>query len=458
MRGRRLGRYELLGEIGCGGMATVWLGRVSGPRGFERLVAIKQIHPHLLTDPKFVEMFHDEARIAACIRHPNVCSVFDFGDDDGTFYLAMDYLEGASLAVVQSALEARADELPASERHAFVVRIAIDAAEGLHGAHEARDRDGTPLEIVHRDVAPGNIFVRWDGVAQVLDFGCARARRRIFCSSFGAARGHVAYVAPEVLRGETPDRRADVWSLGVVLWETLTGQRLFKRGSIQETLYAVATDSVLPPSCVDVTIPRELDTIVLRALARDPAERWPNAHELGCALRRFLAQWRVGMDTPDVAAFMQRLFPDSRERAAHALATARETPLPILRPKVPVLDATTIGELFSALWSRPVLAAMVLGLLVGLGGTFVAMQLDGVMSASAAAAVPAPSPLEGVPRSIAVPAEDDPGSLASSDLGGSPESAPIPVDAEPPADQQRPQTPEQQSRSGGTHALPQAPQ
>jgi serine/threonine-protein kinase len=391
-------------------------------------------------------MFLDEARIAASIRHPNVCSVFDFGEDDGSFYLAMDYLEGIAFADVMRALDAKRDELSPRERCAFVARVFADVAEGLHAAHEARDPDGAPLEVVHRDVAPSNLFLRWDGVVSLLDFGCARARSRVFCSELGEARGHVAYVAPEVLRGREPDRRADVWSLGVVLWEALAGQRLFKRASVHDTLFAVVGDAVLAPSAVDGTVPEALDEIVLRALSRDPDGRHATALDLSVALRRFVAASGAQMETPDVSAFLHRLFPDADARRERVRITARSIPPeptrrvsklghePIVQARAE--SASFVDDCLDALRSRPVLAAMVLGLVVGLGGTFVAMQLDGAVRAEAA--IEPPSELEGVPQSIPVPSDD-------AQAAGS-------------SDQQRPHVPEQQSRFGTEHAVPHAPQ
>ena len=424
-------------------MATVWLARVSGPGGFERLVAVKQVHPHLLRERKFVDMFIDEARIAASIRHPHVCSVFDFGEDGGSFYLAMDYLEGVGFGDVMKALDARRDEVSPRERCAFVARIFADIAEGLHAAHEARDPDGAPLEVVHRDVAPSNLFLRWDGVASVLDFGCARARSRIFCSELGEARGHVAYVAPEVLRGREPDRRADVWSLGVVLWEALTGQRLFKRESVHDTLFAVVADAVLGPSAIDATVPTALDEIVLRALSREPDARHESALELSRELRRFVVASEARMEAPDVSAFLHRLFPDAAERQERVRITARSIPPAGVRTVsereaeaiIPPETAMSsfLHECLDALRSRPVLAAMVLGLFVGLGGTLVAIQIDG--AARAEVLIEPPSELEGVPQSIAVPGDDLPRN-----------------------DQQRPHEPSQQSRVAPSQALPHPPQ
>ena len=414
MRGRRLGRYELLSELGTGGMATVWLSRVCGPGGFERHVAIKRIHTHLLRDARFVDMFLDEARIAARVQHPNVCPVFDFGEHQGTFYIAMEHVDGASWTDVRTALDDDEAQVGSVERQAFVARIAADAADGLHAAHEACDPDGIPLDVVHRDVAPANLYVRWDGVVQVLDFGCARARSSIFRSSFGEARGHVAYVAPEVLRGKEPDRRADVWSLGVVMWEMLTGRRLFERTAIHDTLFAVADAEVLPPSLFDASIPEELDRIVMRALERDPADRWSAARDVSRALRRFLHTLDVPMEAPDVAELMRRLFPSrggkkprpSRDRDGARDEEPSAGPLPVLLPAPRSPWQPILTELRAAVRSRPVIAAMVLGLAVGLGGTFIATRIGDPAAPDVAAGAPAAADLPGVPRAIAVPHEE----------------------------------------------------
>ena len=349
---RRFGRYELVGKLGSGGMANVYLARAAGPGGFTKLVAVKCIHPHLAEDPQFIDMFLDEARIAACIDHPNVCSAFDFGEIDGVYFLAMDYLVGEPWSEVLQKLHAWEHGRSAADRHAFVARIVADAAEGLHAAHEAIGPDGEPLEVVHRDVAPPNLFLRYDGQVQVVDFGCAKAAKRMFRTEYGKVRGHIAYVAPELLRGHEADRRADVWSLGVVAWELLTGVRLFRRTSLHDTMFAVARDEVPMPSMIAPSVPEELEAIVMRALAREPDERYATARQFAEALTAYVRSTGAGLGLRELAGWMEALFPGGRKRAADAIervqkheesSGARPRPprrrpdYPTTRDKLPVL-------------------------------------------------------------------------------------------------------------------------
>lgn len=324
---RSFGRYELLTRLGSGGMANVYLARARGPGGFTKLAAVKCIHPHLAQDRSFVEMFLDEARIAAAIDHPNVCSAFDFGEVEGVYYLAMDYLAGASWSEVAAQLAAmREGEGPTDtpppavgERHAFVARIVADAAEGLHAAHEATGTDGKPLGVVHRDIALPNMFLRYDGQVQIVDFGCAKASGRIFQTEYGKVRGHIAYMAPEILRGWEADRTADIWSLGVALWELLAGERLFRRKAVHDTMFAIASEDVRPPSDVAPSVPPELDAIVLRALAREREQRYATAREMADDLERYVHASGHPMGLAELEAWMRRLFPGGRERVNRLL-------------------------------------------------------------------------------------------------------------------------------------------
>ncbi len=408
MAGRRLGRYELVAELGTGGIATVWLARASGPGNFDRLVAIKRIHPHLLRDPRVVAMFAEEARVAASVRHPNVCPVFDFGYAEGSFYTVMEYLEGQPWARLFDVLHVRSRDLPAAERHAFVARIVADAAEGLHAAHEARTSGGEPLEVVHRDVAPANLFLRWDGVVQVTDFGCAHARGRLLCSDLGDARGRAAYAAPEVLRGRTPDRRADVWSLGVVLWELLTGARLFERASVHDTLFAVVEGHVPPPGRLAPGVPEALEQIAVRAIQVDPNARHASAQELARDLRSFVRASGVPMEVADVARWAEHVFPGGRQRTAVLLDRAKK-PLPAVAPTAepaPGAPRAALAAAASTIRAHPVLAAVAIGLCLGLVGTWTFVALARQSAAAAITSVD-DGELPGAPRAVDVPVEEE---------------------------------------------------
>src|SRR6202020_1325470 len=220
---RVLGRYAMYEQFAAGGMATVHYGRLQGPSGFSRTIAIKRLHAHMSGDPDFVAMFLDEARLAARIHHPNVIQTLDVESSEGELFVVLNYVHGASLSNIPT--EARRAGSPATP--AIVGTILFGALEGLHAAHEARDAKGDPLELVHRDVSPHNVLVGTDGIARVLDFGVAKARGRAQTTRVGQLKGKLAYMAPEQLRGKVT-RRSDVFAASVVLWEALTGTRLFK--------------------------------------------------------------------------------------------------------------------------------------------------------------------------------------------------------------------------------------
>ncbi|MDQ3035412.1 MAG: serine/threonine protein kinase, partial [Myxococcota bacterium] len=318
----RVGRYEMGAEIASGGMATVYLARMSGAAGFEKFVALKRVHPHLATDPAFVEMFLDEARIASRIEHPNVCQVFDFGETDGAYFIAMEFLVGETLGKFQRVIS-KSDYRNHPRRSFVCARLVADACEGLHAAHELRGRDGEYLNVVHRDISPQNLFVAFDGNTKVVDFGIASASDRVHQTMDGSVKGKFAYMAPEQARGKKVDRRADVFSLGVVLWEMLAFQRLFRRDTPAETLVALLGDPISPPSERSALAPPELDAVVLKALARDPDERYASARELGRDLLRTLGRIGDAVDRAEVAEWLEALFPDGRRRHELLLENAR---------------------------------------------------------------------------------------------------------------------------------------
>ncbi len=278
--GGQLGRYELHGAIARGGMATVYVARMSGAAGFTRTVAVKRLHPHLAADPTFTAMFVDEARLAARIRHPNVVDTLDVVAEGGELFLVMAFVLGETLSKMVRAATTQGLRLPAS----VVSNIVIGALEGLHAAHEARSEQGEPLGIVHRDVSPQNILVGVDGVARVIDFGVAKSAGRLQETEGGELKGKLAYMAPEQLTRRAVDRRCDVFAMGVVLWEALTSRRLFAGDDAASTLYSVVNDPIPPPSTVCPDVAPALDSVVLGALQRDPSMRFQTAREMALAL------------------------------------------------------------------------------------------------------------------------------------------------------------------------------
>jgi serine/threonine-protein kinase len=310
---RRLGRYVLCRELAAGGMGTIYLARAAEPVGLDRPIAIKVIHRHLARRSDLVAMFQDEARIHARIQHPNVCSVFDFGQADGTFFLAMEYLLGESLATLLREVGRRPALADDARWPALVARMFLDACEGLHAAHELRDDEGRLLGVVHRDVSPQNLFVTYDGHTKVLDFGVALARGRMHETIAGGVKGKLSYMAPEQARLATLDRRADVWALGVCLWEALTARRLFKRASEAGIPGAIDRGELpVPSSRSRAPIPRELDAIVMRALAKDVSARTPSARELGRELGAWLHAYPEPIGHADVAEVLGQLFAPQR--------------------------------------------------------------------------------------------------------------------------------------------------
>ncbi len=301
-----LGEYRVVDEIGVGGMASVHLARVDGPAGFQKWVAIKRIHPHLVEDPSFVNMFLDEAKVAARISHPNVATVFKLEQHDDTYWIAMEYLHGEPLREVMR----RTEEVGRIAPTEIACRIISEAAEGLHAAHELRGEDGEFLDVVHRDVTPHNLFVTYEGTTKVVDFGIAKFSSRLAQTRAGMVKGKLAYMSPEQVSGEAVDRRTDIFALGVVLWELTTGQRLFRMDSDIDTLAKVQECIVTPPSAIVRDYPRDLEAIVLKALSRDQNHRFQTSREFSRALQTYVLKRGIFIASDEVAAYMRAIFSD----------------------------------------------------------------------------------------------------------------------------------------------------
>lgn len=274
------GRYEIIRTIASGGMGTVQLARAVGVGGFERLVAIKVMHPHYRTEPEFVSMFLDEARLAALIRHPNVVATIDVQDGEDGLFLVMEYVEGPSLKHLRHVSWKRGERLPLD----ITLRIFMDLLNGLHAAHEQAGRDGEPLALVHRDVSPPNILVGGDGVTRITDFGVARAETRLSSTRGGKLKGKLPYMPPEQLRSEPIDRRCDVYAAGVVLWEELAGERLFAAESEGALLHQILAGVARRPRDVVPDLPLAIDEVCMRAVAARPEDRFATAADFAEAL------------------------------------------------------------------------------------------------------------------------------------------------------------------------------
>jgi len=315
-RERKFGRYRLKYQIASGGMASVFLAGAAGAAGFEKPVAIKRMHPHLARRKAYVDMFLDEAKITSRINHPNVCQVFDFGQTDGAYYMAMEYLVGEPLTTILAHVKRRT-LYEAPQWQAIAARVCASVGEGLHAAHELRDNEGQPLDVVHRDVSPSNIIVTFDGGVKVVDFGVAKARGRIHQTTTGTLKGKFSYMAPEQVSGHAVDRRSDVWSVGVCLWEMMTCKRLFRRPSEMETLIAVGQGEIDHPSVVNPAVPESLATIALKALSRDPAARYESTRAMSRDLEAWLRTQEHPAGMADIADFLTSTL--SREHSSKIL-------------------------------------------------------------------------------------------------------------------------------------------
>jgi serine/threonine-protein kinase len=304
-------------RIASGGMASVHFGRLSGPVGFSRVVAIKTMRPTLARDPEFISMFVDEATLSSRVQHPNVVPVLDVVVEAGQIFIVMEYVHGQSLsALLTEAIQAR-EPVPIP----IATSILCGVLEGLHAAHEARDRRGTSLAIVHRDVSPQNVLVGADGLARIMDFGIAKANSRLSATQEGQLKGKLSYMAPEQVRGQRVDRRSDVFAAAAVLWGVLAGRRLFRGDDVADTMSQVLGGEVPPLSGFRPDIAPALDAAILAALARDPAQRPQTARDFARAIEA--AAPRAA--ERDVGAWVERLAAGDLAARAEAISLMEDT-------------------------------------------------------------------------------------------------------------------------------------
>lgn len=368
-----LGSYEILRELGRGGMGSVYLGKRSGPGGFLKLVAIKRIHPHLAKEAAFVTMFLDEARVAASIQHANVAQVFELKAEQGQYLLIMEYVHGVTL---DELLRASESGLPIE----VALTIASGALAGLHAAHTAKDHLGNPLNLVHRDATPHNIFLTFEGDVKLSDFGVARAEGRLTKTETGRLKGKAAYMSPEQLHGREIDARLDIFSIGVVLWEMLTARRLFVGESQAQIMMNVVTGKAPAPSELNPDVSPELDALVRKALSPEPDERFQSAREMQVAIDALRAH------DPDaqkaVAEAIARRMPDAKPERDAALTTRRDVAPPVQVPSqsgvqlsAPKASSAHATDPDPAPRSRAGYGlATLIVLALGVGGTWLALQ------------------------------------------------------------------------------------
>lgn len=384
--GHKLGRYELLVPIAQGGMATIWAARLRGPRGFSKMVAVKAMLQSLSDDPQFEQMFLAEAKLAARIRHPNVCEIFDLGEQDGILYIAMEWIEGEPLGVLLR-LAARRNGVPM----AIAARIGAAAALGLHAAHELTDETGQVLGLVHRDVSPQNILVTYEGAVKIVDFGVAKATAAQSVDApktkIGDVKGTLTFMPPEQASSGAVDRRSDIFSLGVVLYYLISGVHPFKAENEYLTLGRILSPvPALPLSSVNARCPPGLNAAVMKAMEKRPENRFATMADFAKALQRAAGEAMALDPTGDIGAFVRDLAADRRERRAQAirdterLIEEREAagiggPLvgaPQMRLTLPSVDTTNSATLARAVTATPTSAVA--------GVTAIGAVSDGGMS------------------------------------------------------------------------------
>ncbi len=315
-RGRRIGKYEILTRLSMGGMAELFLAFTSGPGGFRKFVAVKQILPDVKKDEQFVKMFLDEARITAAFSHANIGQVFDLGEEGGELYLAMEFLPGQNLEQVVKATARQGYALPMG----FIGRVIRDACLGLHYAHHFTDPSGRPAVVVHRDVSPKNVMLTYDGVVKVIDFGIAKARGRLGRTQVGMVKGTSGYMSPEQVRGAPLDGRSDLFSVGVMLHELLCGQRLFNGPHEAAVMLQIAEGDIPPPRSINPEVPEALEAVAMRALARDASQRFTSGREMARAIEAALGPELF--DEDGITAVMGDLFADKRQKTRTLLELA----------------------------------------------------------------------------------------------------------------------------------------
>ena len=300
----RLGPYELLRRIATGGMAEVYVARRAGPHGFQKTMAVKRILPQYARDPDFVAMFVDEARVCARLAHPNIVQVFDFGEQDGELYMAMEYVDGTTGArIIRAAASMEHNEVPLD----VCLHIALSVLRALEYAHSARDDDGKPLALVHRDVSPGNVLIDRSGAVKLTDFGIARAAEIERRTDAGQLKGKLGYMSPEQVLGRELDARSDIFTLGIVLAEMLILRPLFSGGKELDVLLRIRDADLSPIDRAGVRVPDDVKSVLFRALSRDPMLRWASAGAFADALDDVVRRRRLQVGPSRLAAFVDKL-------------------------------------------------------------------------------------------------------------------------------------------------------
>ncbi len=323
-KGVRYGKYTLIDRIAVGGMAEIFLARQAGLEGFEKTIVIKRIRPHLSKQQSFVNMFLHEAKLAAQLSHPSIVQIYDLGKIGETYFIAMEYIFGRDMRRVIPKAESMGIPFPM----VYALKIASSVCEGLYYAHQKTDIYGNPLNIVHRDVTPENIFVSFDGTVKILDFGIAKAATQVEQTRAGEIKGKLSYMSPEQVVGKTLDARSDIFSLGVVLYEWITGLKLFTGDNEVAILKSISEGKIYAPSYFKADVPEAVERILMKALEKDREKRYQTAWEMQYDIDQFLAEYEFTPSNIHLANFLKQLFSDELEAERQRLLT-EGAPLPV---------------------------------------------------------------------------------------------------------------------------------
>jgi serine/threonine-protein kinase len=415
---QRLGRYRVLFRLASGGMGSVYAAVLAGAHGVERTVAIKVLSSRDRT-PEDVAAFVQEAKVTARISHPNVLETFELGAEEGEPFIVMPLVRGVSLARLLSVKAAAGETIDVD----MAAWIAMQVATGLHAAHELRDEDGTPLLVVHRDVSPQNVLLSYEGRVLLVDFGVAKLFEATRATASGVIKGKFGYMAPEQISGAAVDRRTDLFALGVVLHEMLTGRRLYAQLPPAQAMFRIASDPVPHPGDVVPSLPEEMDAIVARCLAKKPEDRYASALELRDVLRAFLRARGASLDESDLATLLGPPFAEERaaleQRIRAAVAGKLEEPPPAPAPELPISQGSKVSMTTSALQSQAVprsragLVVPGLGLIAGVAIAIVGARAAGVFGGPASATRPEPAHEPSVSVATTSPSAVESASVAS---------------------------------------------
>ncbi len=317
----RFGKYTLIDRIAVGGMAEIFVAHQSGVAGFEKVIVIKRIRPHLSQQPNFVKMFLNEAKLAAQLSHPNIVQIYDLGEISRSYFIAMEYIFGRDMRRIIP----KADELGIPFPMVYALKIASSVCEGLYYAHQKSDPYGNPLHIVHRDVTPENVFVSFDGTVKVLDFGIAKAANQIEMTKAGEIKGKLSYMSPEQCLGLPLDCRSDVFSLGVILYEWITGFKLFTGESEVAIMKSITEGKIYAPSYFKADIPEAVEAILMKALEKDRERRYQTAWEMQYDVDQFLSSYEFTPSNIHLSNFLKQLFNDELEEERQRLTAFRSS-------------------------------------------------------------------------------------------------------------------------------------